>query len=700
MNIKVAVDYLIKAHNFLIENKLFYLYGLLIYLTLSIPTVFISNSFDPYGMMSLLGLVLGYFWVGYAVLLPVFIYKKTNDEKIGIPQVTKIILSNIKKIIIFSFLVVCILGLLVLLLYLFFDVFLQIKVVEQVFADTTKSHGFGFYPLKASFWALGEFIFAPLFFLPIAYVLEDWSLWASVKRSTDLAIKHRSFLFPIVALYAIYYFVCYLFIPDGNYYILPFRGIVESYFGVLIMTTVFFFYKDHYKITPHVKIANMEEQTVSTFTNIEFSAKYTYHDFYEAQRMFYEFYKAKRNNIVLGVFLVCISSIATFYDFNLTNMIVMAIGLSLIFLRKPYLRVVAYLMYKIIRRFYGTTKILIDEYGVKTENRRSTSYVKWKSFKKYLYNSKLLLLWRQVPFVPLFMFVTPIPRRYIDEKDWERLTALINDKVGIKEQLKEPNRFVRWSIFGLLILFAELNFFLGCVLLATYFKFDQQTIQRSTYIYIGVAAAIPFLFYILKLHKRFLRRNLAIAIVVFLAISISFSFIPNQEKPKAEEVKHEFSSDQLWKAVNDKRVQYGVQRLEKNKWACKVAEIRLADNLKVGNGYYASEDGYSIAIQKVIGEYEKVDVIEKKEAMPEFASQYTFNARNLNAGMQLLIDEKSNKELFMDRDLTYGCAAARRGYGVIVTASDPLYDPKEEPENKKSSYPTELDNVDGTFLSI
>ncbi|MEK7517006.1 MAG: hypothetical protein AAB583_00515, partial [Patescibacteria group bacterium] len=474
MNIKLTIDYLIKAHKFIKKNKVLYLYLLFIYLISSILTAFTVNSLDPHGLMSLLGFVFAYLLVGYFVSLPILFNKTTSNEEIGIPQITKIILSNTKKIIKFSFLVVCILGFLMLLLYLFFDVLLQTKVVEQVFADTTKDHGFGFYPLKASFWALGELIFAPLFFLPIAYVLEGSSLWASLKRSASLAIKHRSFLFPILVLYAIYYFVCYLFIPDGNYFILPFRGIAESYFGALTMTAVFFFYKDHYKITPYVK----------------------------------------------------------------------------------------------------------------------------------------------------------------------------NSITDAKKQASKPNRFVRWSIFGLLIMFVELNFFLGCILLAAYFKFDQQTIQRWTYIYIGVVVAIPFLFYILKLYKRFLGRNIMIAIIVFFGIVASFSFIPNQEQSIVEETKREFSSDKLWKAVNDKRVQYGVQRLEKNKWACKVAEIRLADNLKVGNGYFASEDGYSIAIQKVIGEYEEVDVIEKKDPMPEFASQYMFNAQNLNAGIQSIIDDKSYKELF------------------------------------------------------
>lgn len=122
-----------------------------------------------------------------------------------------------------------------------------------------------------------------------------------------------------------------------------------------------------------------------------------------------------------------------------------------------------------------------------------------------------------------------------------------------------------------------------------------------------------------------------------------------------------------------------------------VAELYLIDSLKIGNGDFASGDDYGLEIQKVLYEYQKADVIDKNEPMPEFDYEYNINAQNLNDGIQTLTDNESNKKLFIRRDVTYGCAAARKGYVVIVTATDPLYNPKEG--LKSSSFPDDINNT-------
>lgn len=248
---------------------------------------------------------------------------------------------------------------------------------------------------------------------------------------------------------------------------------------------------------------------------------------------------------------------------------------------------------------------------------------------------------------------------------------------------KKVNKLAIGSMVISIILLVEVDIFLAYVFLTTLFNWGDTVV--SAYLFAAIITLIILL--ILRIYKYSVKKLgflilisivCLIAIIVFGAFAVGKNNNNQQSNNNNVTVERQFSSDELWNAVNDIRKRNGVSILKKNKWACQVAQTRLVDNLKIGNGYLASEESYDIAIQKAIKTYETANASDKNEPMPEFSSEYMFNAANLEEGIKLFRDDKYENKLFTRGDIVYGCAAAKKGYGVVITTFDPLFDPSSE----------------------
>ncbi len=503
-----TINYLIKTHVFLTKNRILYLYSLLIALISTLPSFFYSISFDPYEALSSVFMFLGgYLILGYYFLLPLMLTTKRDRKKITFGVITKTIIKHSWPVLKLGFLVLTLSLVFLILFSVFLKIFMNINVYEHAFADTKINHGFGFYPIKAGFFAIIEFIGGFIFFLPIIYFLEKINLWSSLKRSIYLYFKNFYFLLPFLFLYAIYYFVSILFIPDGNFYATFLLAPVTAYLDVLICIVVFFFYKDHYKIAPNIFASSVKS----------------------------------------------------------------------------------------------------------------------------------------------------------------------------KEIVTKPTKFAYWRRFALVVLFAELNLFFGYVVLMTYFASNRIFSDISPIIFIVFASILPFLIYVLKLDSRSFKINLLsikFAILILIGILLTVSMSSSSTQPVIEEKKQKFTGDELLNAINAKREEYGVGRLNKNEWACFAAEIELEENIKLGNGQFTAQESINDAIAKTKDRYRKT-ASTNSYALPNFLFEYVTYGHSIEA----TIDEWNNggsKLLFLDKKYTHGCAVTKDGYGVVITAEEAPQIPEKQ----------------------
>jgi hypothetical protein len=257
---KIIKKYFIQANEFLRENKKFYLFYLLFYTLININTFLLNKQIDPNGLTTLWGLAVIYVYTTYFFALPALFDKKKSDKKLTPSSLRKIILQATKRSSVFILWVIGFIAVIALSIYLFIDLPFHTHVTQEIFSYKTKNNfNFGFYPAEA----FGSFIavfLAPLyFFLPIVYYLSNRSFIYSLKKSIVLYYKNFATIAPVVALYASYQFIYFLFTQDGNY--LSFvSNIIISYFDVVLLATLFILYKDRYKI---IELAAKEKKEKS-----------------------------------------------------------------------------------------------------------------------------------------------------------------------------------------------------------------------------------------------------------------------------------------------------------------------------------------------------------------------------------------------------------------------------------------------------
>lgn len=300
----------------------------------------------------------------------------------------------------------------------------------------------------------------------------------------------------------------------------------------------------------------------SSWNDMRFTVNYTYRDYYEAQKIFHESYKTKWILKIVGIVFIGIS--LKFFQIQLSNILLLTYGLFLVFL--PYsLLVYVYLVDKCTRRFFSISEITINEDGFVTKYKRSTVNIKWKQVKKYLHNDHMLLLYSRVRFIPFLFLLTPIHKRFVNEKQWESLTGFIKQKMddiaNSKKTIKQ-NKFIFWTITAIFILISEADILIGATLLKTISNFDNN-VFRPVYFYIAFAVAFPFIIFMLRIHKRFLKKSISAAVIIFFVFLFSLGSLPNQTNQQENVVKKEFTSDQFWNAVNDKRVHLGSEDYKK-----------------------------------------------------------------------------------------------------------------------------------------
>lgn len=257
-NILQIKNYLLKANKFLWENKIFYVYA---FVASFFTYLFsIHYPFDPDGLLIFIGILPSYLLFGFFVLLPIFLKQEQENKKLTILQIIKGIVKNTNSLIKLTLLAILFYLPIIFAFYLFFDLFLEIKIVEQAFIDTAKNHGFVFYPLGAIFWAVATFISAPFYFIQMIYFFEKKKIFFAFKKGFILSLKHLNLLIPLAIFESLYYALTVLFIPTGNYFFVPIHAFTDTLLYLMIFTIIFLFYKDNYQIDTVTK-ASLEAGT-------------------------------------------------------------------------------------------------------------------------------------------------------------------------------------------------------------------------------------------------------------------------------------------------------------------------------------------------------------------------------------------------------------------------------------------------------
>lgn len=243
-------------------------------------------------------------------------------------------------------------------------------------------------------------------------------------------------------------------------------------------------------------------------------------------------------------------------------------------------------------------------------------------------------------------------------------------KEEAKEVSKNSKQSALWIRLAALILIAEINaFFLYAVLLP--FLPSEMTSNTSSYIYVALAAVAPFAIYAFSLHKRVLNINIfsiKAAIVFFVFLLGLTAVIPNKNNQTQVQAEQKYTGDELFNAINDKREEYGVVSMRKNKWACVFAEIELEKNIKLGNGQYTTQDDYFDSKAETTEKYKKEAAL-KDDPLPNFLFEYATYGLGLESSIEDW-ENSGSKLLFLDKSYTVGCAVAKDGYGVVVTGEE------------------------------
>jgi hypothetical protein len=252
-------------------------------------------------------------------------------------------------------------------------------------------------------------------------------------------------------------------------------------------------------------------------------------------------------------------------------------------------------------------------------------------------------------------------------------------QVNLDKKSRKPNVFVRWLVFGILIIFVEFFLLLCVFYINSFYNLNQQMGQISIYILIAIGSVIPFILYLLKLHKRFVKQSYIITFCLLIGIFTLLGLMPSKENNNAVTIKQQFTGDELLEAVNNKRQEQETPRLKKDHWACVAATIELQKNLKAGKGEYAPDGSFGETIKETKAQYRKAT--SNADYLPNFLWEFNTYGYNLEDTIQNW-DENTGKLLFLDKKFTVGCAVTKDGYGVVVTA-------KESP--KASTYQPDYD---------
>lgn len=131
----------------------------------------------------------------------------------------------------------------------------------------------------------------------------------------------------------------------------------------------------------------------------------------------------------------------------------------------------------------------------------------------------------------------------------------------------------------------------------------------------------------------------------------------SQQKPAATKLPRiNYTGPELWAAVNEARVEHGVQTLSKRDVLCTIAAIRLNDIRELGK--LDNHDGFQSTYDKY----------KDNPSMPNNVSEFLISGYPTpNQAVEAWLDTLGHKKLITGGEYVWGCVYAQDGFGVAIT---------------------------------
>lgn len=268
--------------------------------------------------------------------------------------------------------------------------------------------------------------------------------------------------------------------------------------------------------------------------NVAFSVTYTFDDYFSTSSKYYSSFKNfKRNKKFFSIYFVLIGLLIAFtnvadliHKFNWFEFLVTVFYLFFLILyffvpANFYHKLSAYITYYTFRVFMPIS-FSIDEYGITNKGRFSPkNKIAWSSFSKFIINEKRVLLVRKLMYFPMFVLVSHLPRRCMKKSDWEKFVDFIKYREEILVNIKQPNRFIRWSIRLLFIILIELSLWCGYIDLLILIKANHNSVPFTTPLVI-LSIWIPFLSLWIDFKRYSVKKNLLFPLGAFILMLTLF----------------------------------------------------------------------------------------------------------------------------------------------------------------------------------
>ncbi|MBI2590861.1 MAG: hypothetical protein HYW33_03215 [Candidatus Blackburnbacteria bacterium] len=131
---------------------------------------------------------------------------------------------------------------------------------------------------------------------------------------------------------------------------------------------------------------------------------------------------------------------------------------------------------------------------------------------------------------------------------------------------------------------------------------------------------------------------------------------PQQKPSQVKLPRTNYTGPELWAAVNEARVEHGVQALSQRDVLCTIAAIRLSNIRSLGK--LDNHDGFQATYDKY----------KDNPNMPNNVSEFLISGYPTpNEAVEAWLDTLGHKKLITGGEYVWGCVYAQDGFGVAIT---------------------------------
>jgi len=159
---------------------------------------------------------------------------------------------------------------------------------------------------------------------------------------------------------------------------------------------------------------------------MKFKVNYTFEDYLESQKLYLKGLKSTWVIKLLGFLLIFIFLLSwSIGQFAYLDLFFVLFALALIFSGNLLPYVWSKILFKKAKNLHRETAFEVTEKGITSENEVEYGKSEWEAYVKYLYNEKVVVLFKSAN------VVTVLPKREVGKENWPKLIDLAKENIKV-----------------------------------------------------------------------------------------------------------------------------------------------------------------------------------------------------------------------------------------------------------------------------